>query len=53
MLVQIFDMTLWESKDVLSGYSVLAELFFYGFISKMSKNLAFRKNQCKLQILYD
>ena len=53
MLGQIFDMTLFESKHIRSGYSVLAELFFYGFICKMSKNFAFHRNQSKLKILYD
>ena len=37
MLDQMFDMTSLESKHVRSGYSVLAELFFYSFICKMFK----------------
>ena len=41
MLGQIFDMTLKKSKHARSGYSVLAELLFYGFICKISKNFAF------------
>ena len=40
MLGQILDMTLLKSKHAHSGYSVLAELFFYGFICKISKNFA-------------
>ena len=47
MLGQIFDMTLLESKHARSGYSVLAELFFYDFICKMFKNFSFHINQCK------
>ena len=47
MFGQIFDMTLLESKHARSGYSVLAELFFYGFICKIFKNFAFHRNQCK------
>ena len=31
MLSQIFDIALQESKHARSGYSVLAELFVYGF----------------------
>ena len=53
MLGQIFDMTVKESKHARSGYSVLSELFFYGFICKISKKFAFHRNQCKLSILYD
>ena len=52
MLGQIFDMTLLEFKHARSGYSVLAELFFYGFICKISKNFAFHRNQCKQKSLY-
>ena len=53
MLGQIFDMTLYESKHARFGYSVLAELFFNGFICKISKNFAFHRNECKQYILYD
>ena len=32
---------------------IIAELFFYGFIRKKSKNSTFLRNRCKLQSLYD
>ena len=61
MLGQIFDLTMKEFRHASSGQSVIAKLFFYGFIckkkkkkkKKKNKDFALHRSQCKSQILQD
>ena len=45
-------MTLEDFHHTQSDHSITQELFQYGFVWKLSKNIGFHRNQCKIGVIY-